>query len=201
MQLVMMKESLDDLPPVTLPEGYVLAHFLPGEEAGWELVMSEAFGEKDPPWSFAATMGRDAACCPERVLFIKQQGEAVATASAWYRPDWGLDTGYVHYVGGRPGHAGKKLGLLVSLAVLHRFVYEGRTRAVLQTDDFRVAAVKTYLQLGFRPWLVEEDQRERWRNVVETNGLQALCPELEEIVTGPLHAMPGGADGGENCCA
>lgn len=165
MQLAMMRENLSDLPAVVLPEGYRLRHFRPGDEAGWEAVMEQSFGAKDPPWSFTATMGCDAACAPERVLFVTYDDVPVATASAWYRPEWGRDTGYVHYVGTSTRHAGRKLGYWVSLAVLHRFVFEGRARAVLQTDDHRVPAIKTYLQLGFVPWLVEEDQRQRWRTI------------------------------------
>lgn len=190
MQLVMVKESLAALPPVVLPEGYCLRHFRPGDEAGWERVMTAAFGEKDPPWSFAASMGRDAACAPERVLLLTCGDVPVATASAWYRPEWGPDTGYVHFVGTSPEHGGRKLGYWVSLAVLHRFVFEGRARAVLQTDDHRVPAIKTYLQLGFAPYLVDEDQRDRWRNALSANGLEALCPDLEQIVTGPMHDLP-----------
>lgn len=191
MQLVMVKHSLADLPPVELPDGYALRHFVPGDEAGWEAVMAASFGRREPAWSFLDVMGRDAACSPERVLFITCEGQIVATASAWYRPEWGAETGYVHYVGADPAHCGKKLGHMVSLAVLHRFVFEGRSRAVLQTDDFRVPAIRTYLRLGFEPWLIEEDQRQRWRVVFESNGLQPLCPNWEELVSGPMHAMPG----------
>jgi mycothiol synthase len=192
MQLVMVKESLQQLPPMALPEGYQLRHFQAGDEVHWERIMSVAFGDREPPWSFSATLGRDAPCCPERVLFIVGEGVPVATASAWYRPSWGMDTGYVHFVGADPAHGGKHLGYWVSLAVLHRFVFEGRSRAVLETDDFRVAAVKTYLRLGFEPWLVEENQRERWRNVITGNGLEGLCPNLETIVSGPVHERPSG---------
>ena len=190
MQLVMMKESLTDLPPVVLPTGYSLRHFRPGDEINWETVLNQSFGEVVPPRLFAGVMACDAACSPERVLFVTRDNVPVATASAWYKPEWGRDMGYVHYVGVSANHKGKKLGYWVSLAVLHRFVFEGRTQSVLQTDDHRVPAVKTYLELGFAPWLVEENQRQRWRAVIETNRFKALCPRLEQILAGPVHAMP-----------
>jgi len=191
MQLVMMKESLADLPPVVLPAGYTLRHFHPGDEAHWERVLNQSFGEVKPPRLFAGVMARAAACVPERVLFVTWEDVPVATAAAWYKPElWGIDVGLVHNVGVSADHKGKKLGYWVSLAVLHRFVFEGRTRAVLLTDDHRVAAIKTYLELGFEPWLVEESQRQRWRAVIETSRFQALCPRLEQIVAGPVHAFP-----------
>ena len=187
MQLVMMKESLAALPAVALPAGYSLRHFLPGDESNWERVLDQSFGVTNPPRRFVNIMGRDSACAPERILFIMYDGVAVATASAWYRPEWGAETGYVHYVGTSADHKGKKLGYWVSLAALHRFVFEGRSRAVLQTDDHRVPAVKIYLELGFEPWLVEENQRQRWRAIIETHRFQALCPRLEQSVAAPIH--------------
>lgn len=190
MQLVMVKKSLAGLQPVALPDGYGIRHFRAGEDKMWERVLDESFGPATPPRLFATTMGCDAACAPERILFVTRDDVPVATASAWYVPAWGASAGYVHYVGVCHGHTGRKLGYWVSLAVLHRFVFEGRSRAVLQTDDHRVPAIKTYLQLGFRPFLVEEDQRRRWRAVIETNGFQPLCPELEQVVSGPVHQCP-----------
>jgi len=193
MQLVITRESLAGLPPVSLPEGYALRHFRPGDEPYWEAVLNHSFGESDPPRRFVTTMACDSACCPERVLFVARDDIPVATASAWYKPEWGADTGYVHYVGTDPAHKGKRLGYWVSLAVLHRFVFEGRTRAVLQTDDFRVPAIKIYLRLGFAPWLVEEEQRERWRKIVNDNQLHERCPDFDRIDSWPVHAFPKGA--------
>jgi hypothetical protein len=37
-----------------------------------------------------------------------------------------------------------------------------RVAAVLDTDDFRQAAVKTYLRLGFRPWITHRSHLVRW---------------------------------------
>lgn len=190
MQLVMTKMSLAALGPVTLPEGYKLRHFRTGEDKMWERVLDDSFGAANPPRLFSSTMGCDAACVPERILFVTKDDIPVATASAWYVPAWGALTGYVHYVGVCNAHSGRKLGYWVSLAVLHRFVFEGRARAVLQTDDHRVPAIKTYLQLGFKPFLVEDDQRKRWRTVINENRFQSLCPELEQIVSGPVHQCP-----------
>lgn len=183
----MMRKNLNDLQPVVLPGGYELRHFRPGEDGQWERILNESFGVIDPPRCFVSTMACDAACVPERILFITKDDVPVATASAWYNPAWGVATGYVHYVGVCPGHSGRKLGYWVSLAVLHRFVFEGRASAVLQTDDHRVPAVKTYLKLGFKPLLVEENQRQRWRTIIDTNRFQALCPELEQVVNGPIY--------------
>ncbi|NLB54442.1 MAG: GNAT family N-acetyltransferase [Lentisphaerae bacterium] len=187
MQLVMLRESLKDLPPVILPHGYMIRHFMPGDETHWERIMDDSFGKGEVARKFNSVMGNDAACSPERILFICYDEMPIATASAWYNPNWGLGTGYLHYVGVCSGHQGKKLGYSVSLAAMHRCVFEGRSRAVLQTDDHRVSAIKTYLKLGFVPWLVEDNQRKRWRTVLEENGFTEMCPDLKTILSGGVH--------------
>jgi len=42
----------------------------------------------------------------------------------------------------------------------------------LETDDYRLPAIKTYLNLGFEPLLVHENQRDRWRNILSALGVQ-----------------------------
>jgi mycothiol synthase len=42
----------------------------------------------------------------------------------------------------------------------------GYRRIYLLTDDFRLPAIKTYLRLGFVPFLFEEGMEQRWREVL-----------------------------------
>ncbi len=69
---------------------------------------------------------------------------------------------YLHWVGGRKAHAGKRLGRYVSLAALHAGCERGYTGAWLETDDFRLPAIKTYLDLDFVPVMREDGHSERW---------------------------------------
>ncbi len=163
-QLVMRLPSLDALPPVQLPPAYTARHFRAGDDAAWDRVIDASFGEKAGR-TFSRLMEKDPAFRPERVWFIWYGDEPVATTSAWHKAEWGEGCGYVHYVGVVPAHSGKGLGIQVNLVALHHMVREGRRQAVLETDDFRLPAIKTYLKLGFRPLLVHENQRERWRSV------------------------------------
>jgi mycothiol synthase len=50
----------------------------------------------------------------------------------------------------------------VSLAALHEFVRLSCADAVLETDDFRVPAIKVYLSLGFRPEYRHATHEPRW---------------------------------------
>ena len=39
--------------------------------------------------------------------------------------------------------------------------------AQLKTDDFRLPAIKTYLNIGFKPDLSTDDYKERWEKIYE----------------------------------
>ena len=170
-QLCMERKDLENLEEIRLPEGYSLRSFESGDESSWETIIAESFGREDNPDKFSQLMDKDPAFKPERVLFIIYNGEPVATASAWYKEKFGIDTGNIHMVGVRPGHQGKGLGYLINLAALHRFALEGRNWAILETDDFRLAAIKTYIRLGFTPLLVHENQGKRWDKIYSILGL------------------------------
>jgi mycothiol synthase len=101
----------------------------------------------------------------KKTFVIESDGEIVATASARLLPEAYPGAGYVHYVAASPHHAGKKLGYLVSLATLHEFVQMNCQSAVLDTDDFRLPAVKTYLNLGFAPHHSDDSHAQRWATV------------------------------------
>ncbi|WP_127493789.1 GNAT family N-acetyltransferase [Paenibacillus glycanilyticus] len=170
-QLLMLREDLGMLPDLVLPKGYVEHSLRSGDEYGWERIIMASFGGEH---HFDKEMASDDSYKPERVRFISiENGEPVATASAWYRPQCKENTGYLHMVGLLPEHAGKKLGYAVSLAALHHMAREGRTRAVLHTDDFRIPAIKTYFDLGFIPELADDSHLGRW---------VALAKQLNRVI-------------------
>lgn len=166
-QLVMKRENLAFLQPIELPLGYSLRHFRDGDEKAWENVINDSFKMQS---DFKKMMADDENFKPERVLFICFNDLPVATASAWHRPKFGDDVGYLHMVGVLSTHTGKGLGLQVSLAALHQMAREGKTSAVLETDDFRIPAIKTYLKLGFKPVIIHENQVQRWENIFKIIG-------------------------------
>ncbi|MHB9130156.1 MAG: GNAT family N-acetyltransferase [Armatimonadota bacterium] len=185
-QLVMLHPSLAALPPVILPDGYGLRTFQPGDDAHWSRIIAESFRRLREECSFDTMMRNDPAFHPERIFFITHGKEPVATASAWYVPEKLPDAGMIHYVGACDKHTGKKLGYWVSLAALHHMVQERRRRAWLSTDDTRLPAIKTYLNLGFAPLLIHEEQRERWAAVFRALGLPELVERFSGILAGEV---------------
>jgi len=173
---MMLKRSLQELPAISLDPGYSLRHYQKNDDQFWENIINESFGGTH---NFEKQMRQNDAFVPERVFFICYQGTPVATASAWHSPEKGSRAGSLHMVGAMKAHAGHGLGYAVSLAALYRMTEEGRTRAVLRTDDFRKPAIKTYLKLGFIPICLEESHEERWRTIF-------LEMKLPKMLEGPL---------------
>lgn len=167
-QLVMRRASLADLPPFRLPEGYTCRSFQPGDEAHWERIVKLAFGWER---SFRERIQSHFYYRPGRVLFLCRDGVPVATACAWQEPEWGEDWGYLHMVGVDPAFAGQGLGYAVSLAALNRMKEDGKERAMLETDDFRLPAILTYLKLDFRPDVPDEALLNRWKQAYRELGL------------------------------
>lgn len=96
---------------------------------------------------------------------IAYDGKPVATTSARLLPDRFPDSGYVHWVAADPAHQGHRLGYIVTLATLYEFARMGCKDAVLETDDDRLAAIKTYQNLGFKPEHRNALHIERWAKV------------------------------------
>lgn len=88
--------------------------------------------------------------------------------------------GILGWVMSSPDHRGKRLGFCVCAAVMRHLAQHGFQVFQLSTDDFRVPAIKTYLNLGWQPWLYEPDMEERWR---------ALAQILDRTF-GSLRALP-----------
>jgi len=185
-QLVMARANLHYLPELQLPEGYAVRCYREGDGAAWERVVAAAFEREVQTGEFEKSIQQREAFRPERVLFVVWGDVPVATASAWDSPGWGPQTGQLHMVGTKPEHRGKHLGYWVSVAALHQFRKEGRRDVMLSTDDFRLPAIKTYLQMGFEPVLVDENQRRRWRDVFAAIDQPGLSEKFAEILDGPV---------------
>ena len=167
-QLRMVRPNLEDLPKLQLPIGYDMRTYRKGDEIHWARIISDSFGgiERTAQDTQNEITGRDVFVA-NGFYFATHRGIPVGTACAWRQSIDEKDVGYVHMVGVVAEHTGHKLGKWVSLAVLHYFRDNGFKCSMLDTDDFRIPAIKTYLNLGFIPVYVEEGQAERWRDIFE----------------------------------
>jgi mycothiol synthase len=155
-QLRMLRPHLDALPPLAVPSGYRLRTYRPGDELAWAAIMSAPDGiGRD--WTAEKVRERlidQPVFEPEGLFFATcdaEGGRPVASACAWRGSLQEHITGTLHMVCALVEHRGHGLGRLVSLAVLHYLRERGFSACDLLTDDWRLAAIRTYLGLGFIP--------------------------------------------------
>jgi GNAT superfamily N-acetyltransferase len=177
-QLKMLRSSA----PVAsrpLPEGYTYALYSGAEDevTAWlDMCLAGQLLPENPPESgnfrdwFKVTVLDYADLNPsEDILFVlNPDGVPVATTCAVKH---GAEQGYIHMVAARPDVRGKGIGHAMLARSLELLEARGCTYAILTTDDFRLPAIKTYLDAGFRPvlWLdPDSDQRARWEAVLAT---------------------------------
>lgn len=152
-------------PAVRLPRGYALRLHRPGDEEAFFGLMARAGW---PGWDQARLRPWRERLLPEGWFIAVHQasGQVVGTAMAFYDAgEFGRQGGEIGWVAVDPDHRGRHLGMAVSAAATARLVEAGVRPIHLYTEDFRLAALKTYLKLGYVPYLCAPDMPERWRQV------------------------------------
>ena len=167
-QLKMRRPDLLDLPALVISPGYALRTWLPGDEQAWADIMNTGIGEG---WTVDLVREKFSTLpqfTPDAVFFATRDGQPVGTATAWRVPESETRQGYVHMVCVLPEHRGHNLGYLTTLATLHWFKQHGFSHAILETDDFRLPAIKAYLRLGFAPVIEpgDDEMRQRWDRIM-----------------------------------
>jgi D-aminopeptidase/GNAT superfamily N-acetyltransferase len=167
LEMLWPESRLDELPTWTIPQGYELRTYAPGDEPGFLRLMDLAgFGR----WGmdeFRTWLGK---VLPEGFFVVVHQAtrRIVATAMATHHPtDRHPFGGELGWLAADPQHTGKGLGTLLCAAVTRRFLEAGYKRIYLLTDDWRLPALAIYLKLGWVPYLFEADMPGRWKAACE----------------------------------
>ena len=169
LKMVYLKEfgCPDEFP---IPEGFSFVPFT--MELAPQYYQLRIDGGFTSPWDDEAFKKYEPKLTPNGLILVKhiESGRLVAAASAEKRilpldPPFDASLGWVI---AHPDFRGKKLGKLVCTTVTRKLIVEGYAKLVLSTDDFRIPAIATYLNIGWLPWLYEPDMQERWQNVLKT---------------------------------
>jgi mycothiol synthase len=65
-----------------------------------------------------------------------------------------------------PGHRSQKLGYIVTCKAIDRLYEIGYQKIYVTTDDFRVPAIKTFMNAGMVPNIYSDGMDERWQQVI-----------------------------------
>jgi len=162
-QLAMRLNDLSKIPELHLPENFTLHTENENSQKSWERIIGDSF-----KGAFRYTMmTEDLGYAPDRVFFIQEHRQDIATAAAFYHPERHDGDPWIHMVGTHSWATGMNSGYYAVLAALHRHKADGHTYAVLTTDDFRLPAIVTYLRLGFEPVMSHESHEGRWKAIME----------------------------------
>ena len=174
LQMVWPEELFATPPAVHLPAGYSLRTYQPGDEQRFYVLMALAgWPDWDDP-RLSPWLPR----IPDECWFMvihEASGEIVASAMGLHDDtDLHPGGGELGWVAGDPAHAGRGLGLAVCAAVTSRLIELGYRNIHLYTEHWRFAALKTYLKLGYRPFLFTPEMPARWQ-VVELTLCTSTC--------------------------
>ena len=173
-QLVMTwpEQRLSTPPQPQLPEGYSLRTYQPGDEVRFYEVMALSGW---PGWDSSKLRPWVARIPPDSwyMLMHDASGLMVATAMGLHdHTDWHPFGGELGWVASDPAHAGRGLGRAVCAAVTARLISAGYKHIHLYTEDFRLAALKTYLRLGYVPYFDRPESEVHWQTVYVKLGWQ-----------------------------
>jgi len=175
--MVWPKNRLGDPPTWSLPPGYVLTTYAATyDEAYIRLMRAAGFDN----WGHKNLGHVLARCLPGGLFFIVHEatGALVGTACAIHNPTahhpFGAEVGWVAV---DPAHRGKGLGYAVTAAATRRLREAGYEQIYLLTDDWRLPALRTYLRLGFVPFLFQPNMAKRWRAVCDRLGVDFTVAE------------------------
>lgn len=167
----MVRHGLEKLPSLQCPDGYHIRTYQNGDEAHWAKIMDRAFVDQGrTAQDTYANVVNQPNFDPDGFCFVVHKDIPIGTACAWNRHIRGKPIGYIDMLAVLPEHTGHKLGKWLTLSVLLYFKAKDIERVILDTDDFRLPAIKNYLNLGFVPDYLREDHVPRWENIFEKLG-------------------------------
>ena len=164
-KLTMICQNLETTPVFTLPAGFQLRWYVPGDEKLWLEIHLQA-DPYNPITSqfFQQQFGNDSAELAKRQCYlVAPDGRAIGTATAWFGKDPLVrEFGRVHWVALLPEYHGRGLSKPLLGAICACLRELGHSRAYLNTSAQRKAAIGLYLRFGFKPWIGNEHERNIW---------------------------------------
>ena len=168
-QLLMIRNN-NPASPINFPEGYYMRPYQPGDGTAWcECCLGGHLGIDEAGEDvFRKKMLEDETVNPSNIFFlISPSGEIAGTVTYQYGKK---DTGTIHMVAIKKEYQGLGLALPMNLYAVDKIVKDGKKGITLTTDDWRLPAIKSYLNAGFEPVYYMDGMEDRWKKVMEQLG-------------------------------
>lgn len=155
-------KGLEALQDWTAPASYELRPYEPEDDPGLRKLLAVAgFPRMAEDEGYSSLIGQNEALDGTRLITRDSQIVAVAFGGRWTD-----EIGRFDFVCGHPDHRGHGLGMGACIAVMRYLFAKGYRIVELNTDDWRLPAVRTYLKIGFEPYLYRQDMARRWESVM-----------------------------------
>lgn len=175
-QLKMYWFTKNDLPELTLPEGYAFSHYKDENDIhDWyvSICTGEPGGKEEELAMYQREIIDFTDITPtEDMWFLDYKGQHIGTATSFVHKSTG--TGDMHWVGIKKEFRGKGLSKYLSYIVQKTLKERGVPYVSLTTGEGRPAAVKSYLTAGFLPVEYAEGMVKRWEAVLENYNIESV---------------------------
>ena len=163
----MIHHDLATIPTFELPKGFLIRPYLKGDEYHWIEIHEHA-----DRWNkvdldlYNDVFSEHPIALEERQFYLLDSNDKpIGTATAWQRELNGTLIGLIHWVAIHPDFQGKGLSKPLLSATCARLFEHGFSKAFLRTSTARIAAINLYWKFGFRPLLLDENDKPVWKQI------------------------------------
>ena len=170
MEQLRMINRMNKIPEVTIADGYTIRMYQDGDIGTWVDICKHGLlqpHEGVEAWDAYMLCFKE--LVPQRDVFFvcDPKGTPIATCTAFV-----LNNGeaLMHMLAAKPEARGHRLGWSMtafSLNKLDKEMPKGNRIVRLKTDDWRVSAVRCYLQAGFQPVQFDVDMDKCWKKLCD----------------------------------
>lgn len=162
------KNDFEKMQEPKAPEGFSIKNFpnTPNALEQWLDVVQYGLSEQKEDGSYYTRTMTELPNYEEDKCFFILKGD-VAAATITVVCDYEKKDGLIHMVACKPEFRGCGLGKLLAQYAKYVLKEAGMETGRLNTDDWRIPAIKTYLNIGFEPDLSTDELKERWAKVEE----------------------------------
>lgn len=154
-EILLERKNVENIPQFPLPEGYHFVYYQDGDKENWievEKSAKEFVTEEEGEQAWERYFGGHERELYDRMFFIEtNQGEKVATATAFYDPMDTSGAGWLHWVAVKRTHQRRGLARPLISRTLGRLAELGYSSMKLHTQTTTWVAAGIYMDFGFTP--------------------------------------------------